>query len=569
MFNQVKWTWSNMESEHIITKIKNHALNRVEKYLACLSVRDQQVLINHVIRYYDYHYDLSLQDSEESNKYLNLIDFSFPIIFRYLYKDYSNVNGCPLIPSSYNSVKSVEDLLNICFKAGIMENYEDLLRSGILKYEAVSEKNIRLSYTNKYFSVERFERAQSVKYSHGIMKSMESEYEKGLPQLLPIIKKMEKLVYTWNENFIGYEADPDVDLFFIRNAQLDFLQATEWDGFSPSSKFGGIEYHFFLSALIAIESICIKHLQFVEVAMKKDPNLKKYNILPCLVDYEKLADSLSYILKTSQDVTERILNMFVFSEAKREYYNYIGIPIPPFIKVSSTQLLRSLTGGIYRPIDFMMSELKRQYPKDWERNTKEREALFREELYQYFKEDQFITINRSIDIIEAGKKVTDIDACIIDKKTKEIAFIQLKWQESIYESSRSFVSKRKNYLEKTVKWVHDIEDWINNSSEKRIADFLNLSPNFICKDKIKVFIIGRHNGNYSGDEKPSNNVAWCQWYHLTKIIESNFKKNITITKLFDLIQKENPYNQINESQSVEIKYGNYHIEVVCPPYNQI
>lgn len=214
----------------------------------------------------------------------------------------------------------------------------------------------------------------------------------------------------------------------------------------------------------------------------------------------------------------------------------------------------------------MLAELKRLYPKDWDRNTKERERLFRDELYKYFIDDRFITFNRSIDIVEAGKTITDIDACIIDKETNDIAFIQLKWQDSIYESTRSLISKRKNYVEKATKWVQDIEQWINKTSEKRIADFLQLSPQLVCKDKIKIFVIGRHNGNYSGDERPYNNAAWCQWYNLIRIIGVS-KEDITIPKLFDLIQKESPYNQQNEIKPSEIKYGNYCIEIVAPPYN--
>jgi hypothetical protein len=559
----------SMESVTIIKKIKDHALNRVKKYLSGLSIREQQLFINEVIRYYDQIYDSVLHKSHgNSDKDFNFIDFSLPIAFRYLYKDYNKVEGCPLTPSTPQSMQSVKTFLDICFKAGLMENYEELLRFGILKYELIREQNARLSYVNTHYSIERYEKTKTVKYSHAILNSLENEYIKGFSQLPRIIKKMEKLVYTWNYNFIGYDADPEVDLFFIGNAQLDFVQATEWDGFAPTSKFGGIEYHFFLEALIAIESICLKHLQFVEIATKKDPNLKKVNILPLVVDYDAFLDSLTYILGVSKETSENIFDKFIYDDKKKEYYSHIGAPVPLFMRISSTQLLRSFTGCIYRPIDFMLSELKRQNSKDWDRNTREREQLFRNELYKYFNDKRFITFDRSIDIFDNGRIITDIDACILDKETGDIAFIQLKWQDSIYESTRSFISKRKNYIEKSKKWVNDIEKWVSTVSEKRIADFLQLSPQLINKDKIKLFVIGRHNGNYSGDEKPYSNTAWCQWYNLLELIGMHTKEDITITKLFELIQKESPYNQKNELKTSEIRYGNYTVEIVAPPYNQ-
>lgn len=380
--------------------------------------------------------------------------------------------------------------------------------------------------------------------------------------------KMEKMVHLWNQNFIGYDANPEVDRFFIRNAQLDLAQATEWDGFPQNSKFGGIEYHYFLDALVAIESICLKHVQFVEVAMKKYPNLKKRNILPLILDYDSFLETLEYFLGVPSEIASKISDIFILDEQKKDYYKHVGAPIPLFIRVSSTQLLRSFTGCIYKPMEFILSEIKRQYSKDWDRNTKEREQLFRKELYEYFNEKKFITFDRSIDIYENGRIITDIDGCIFDKETNDIAFIQLKWQDSIYDSTRSFTSKKKNYIEKSTKWVEDIGNWVNNTSEKQIGDFLHLSPQLIKKEKIKFFVIGRHNGNFSGDEKPPKNAAWCQWYSLLEIFRAQANIGINIPKLFDLIQNESPYNQKFEFKTLGIRYGKYFVEVIAPPYNQ-
>ncbi|WP_427180011.1 hypothetical protein [Paenibacillus sp. TC-CSREp1] len=558
-----------MENLTIIKKIKDHALNRVKKYIAGLSIRQQQLFINEVVRYYDQIYDsVLLKGVRDSDRELNFIDFSFPIAFRYLYKEYNNIERFPLIPSTPQTIQSVKTFLNICFKAGLMESYEELLRIGVLKYEHIDEKNAHLSYVSKHYSIERYEKIKTVNYSHTILNSLGDEYFRAFTQLPRIVKKMERLVYTWNYNFIAYDADLEVDQFFILNAQLDFAQATEWDGFSQTSRFGNIEYQYFLDALLVIESISIKHLQFVEIAMKKDSSLEKVNILPLVLDYDVFLDSLTDFLDISTEIGEKILDTFIFDTEKKEYYSHIGAPSPLFTRISSTQLLRSFAGCIYRPIDFMFSELKRKYPKDWDRNTRDREQLFRNELYNYFDNDRFITFNKGIDIYENGRNITDIDACILDKETQEIAFIQLKWQDSIYESTRSLISKRKNYIEKATKWVNDIEQWVNNVPEKRIADFLQLSPQLINKDKIKFFVIGRHNGNFSGDEMPRDNAAWCQWYNLIEIIGKHEKEGITISKLFDLIQKESPFNKKNEIKNSKVTYGNYSVELISPTYNQ-
>jgi hypothetical protein len=553
----------------VVEKIKTHALRRVEKFVSSLTIREQQVYINEVVRYLDYLYDSVLDEQGKNRDYYNFIQFAFPVAFRYLYKNYDDVIGNPLIPSTEVSMEKVEGFLNICFKAGLMENIEELLRYDILTFTELGEKSVRLSYKRKYFSIERYEKNQSVKYSNAILRSLEEEYIKEIGKLPRVLKIMERLVFTWNKNFIGYDAHPEVDLFYIRNAQLDFIQAqTEWDGFQPNSKFGGVEYQYFLSALIAIESIALKHLQFVEVALKQYANLKKYNILPCVVDYQNILSTLAYILEAPIDVAELTLKTLMLNSENKESYFYINAPNPPFIKVSSTQLLRSYGGCIYRPIEFMLAELKRQYPKDWDRNTKEREQFFRDQLYSYFiPSERFIMINRSIDIYSNGKIITDIDACIVDKETCEIAFIQLKWQDSIYESTRSLVSKRKNYIEKTTQWVLDIQQWINNTDEKKIADYLQVSPRLINKKRIKLFVVGRHNGNYSGDDKPPQNATWCQWYKLIEVIEKCSVEGISIPHLFDMINDQSPYNRDNEYEPSNITYGNYSIELIAPPFN--
>ena len=110
-----------------------------------------------------------------------------------------------------------------------------------------------------------------------------------------------------------------------------------------------------------------------------------------------------------------------YDETKKDYYSKIGAVFPPFIKVSSQHYFCSYAGCLHRPVEYIHSELKRKYPADWNKSIQQSESLFRKDLYLLFNRDNFITMENNIVIKSESIIITDIDACIIDKNTKEIA----------------------------------------------------------------------------------------------------------------------------------------------------
>jgi len=289
--------------------------------------------------------------------------------------------------------------------------------------------------------------------------------------------------------------------------------------------------------------------------------LKIHNLLSIYRVESEIIDLISEINDISITEAKTIYNTLVLNFENLSVHSMEKSAAPSFIKLSDHQILRSLCGCLDRPFEFMLDELRQQYPKEWDINTNLREQEFRNELYSFFEPERFYRINRSVEIKENGKIITDIDACIADKVSGDIALIQLKWQDFTKNSNKSLYSKRKNYIEKTNAWIQTIRQWIENVSEKKIADCLGLNPKYIKKENIKLFVLGRFNGNYSGSKVPNQNVAWGQWYQIILIMRGLDSDKKNLTTLYEVLSEQNPYKIKPITRPLIYKYGQYTLKI--------
>jgi hypothetical protein len=197
------------------------------------------------------------------------------------------------------------------------------------------------------------------------------------------------------------------------------------------------------------------------------------------------------------------------------------LPLPPYIEISKDYYIRSYAGCLYEPISYLLFRLKKKFPKDWDSNIQRREERFRNDIYDLFPNEVYTKFRRNIVLKKNGVVITDIDACLYDKETGDILFIQLKWQDSIYDSFKSMTSKRKNYIDKVNEWIETMQDWIQTADVGLIANYLQMRPDMIDKQKIRLLIVGRYNGEYSSSGTAFRGVVYCQWFELQRILSIN------------------------------------------------
>ena len=66
-----------------------------------------------------------------------------------------------------------------------------------------------------------------------------------------------------------------------------------------------------------------------------------------------------------------------------------AVDIAPFLNINSGGFIHSIAGTLGSPFDFMLAELNRRYPKDWDHAVNEREGVFRKELNNLFSDERF------------------------------------------------------------------------------------------------------------------------------------------------------------------------------------
>lgn len=224
--------------------------------------------------------------------------------------------------------------------------------------------------------------------------------------------------------------------------------------------------------------------------------------------------------------------------------------------------LRSLFGDI-AAFQSLMYSLKSNHPKEWDRNTNYREQFFRSQIYSIFNDSRFICIDRPVVIKGTdGRTITDLDAVIIDKQSKQTALFQLKWQDPTNDTVFSLKSKAENYINSTRTWVNQVLHWIATSSNEEIARVLNVKKQYIHKETLFIFVMGRTHGNYSSENELSSasNVVYGQWYQFLKISTYLSQHDqLSLVNLFKIMTETVPNKtRIIERQTV-FKYDRYHI----------
>lgn len=502
--------------------------------------RSKQNLLCEAIKYIDFLFESDTTYSHSiSTKTANLIEYGIPSLMQISILEDKNIAVVPLIPSSLcmkNEIKQILDELEIY---GLIETCEKYVRAGMLKLKSIDNNQLQLVFTDKYHDLERMDRVNTVLYSNNILYSLMPYNIAMLDETIinSVLDRMNNLVYRWQENYIGYGADEKVDDYFIQNAVIDLIQDADWNCFEQKDKFGEIEYEVFVAAVLLLESISIKHVQFVYLALDKYPDLDKYNLLPVFETKQTICESLQYFLDIDERESLQILDVLSLKQNEIESLKDKYLPLPPFLEIAKDYFIRSYAGCLYEPISYLLFKLKMRFPKDWDKNIQKREIRFRQELYDLFPDELYIKMDRNI-VLKKGKKiVTDVDACLYDKIEGNILFVQLKWQDTIYDSFNSMLSKKKNYTEKVKEWIRTTQDWIRFADADTISNYLQVKPSLIDKKKIYLLVIGRYNANYSFSEDAFEGAEYCQWFELQRIMKDKADLTKDKFKFIDLLKE--------------------------------
>jgi hypothetical protein len=436
----------------------------------------------------------------------------------------------------------------------------DLERLGIVIIKDFFNKS-KICFRQKNHRIEFIE-SKFIQYYESIISSQiekDPRYKETLDNRERIKERMKHLCFVWNECFIGYDGDQEVENYFNDLAYLDSINDSEGDMYPNDAFFNNVSYGTFVNSIVDLRGYAIKHIYFVDVLKKDHPELLTENLFYLIKTKAELLKLIKENGALSEQQAEEVLNTLSLSSLNRKLFFDTQASCAPLIRVSERQYIHSCAGSLYRSFSFMLDNLTLLYPNACNSNRMKREAIFRQQLYEMMVE--FQCIDRQIVITKNGKRLTDIDATIIDRVTGEIGLFQLKWQDHTSLSPKSLISKSRNYTNEVAGWIEKITDWIDNSSEVEIASLLGVKAKFVDKSKIYLFALGREHGNYSGSEPNTPNCAWVQWYHFLNYILRVGRKGCRISNMHKDLKSESPHAVPLRHKKTVYKYGKYQFTI--------
>lgn len=549
----------------ILNRIKEEAVKDIAKLTEHWGIYEKYHFFLCAIGIFDKYFIDKISDLKDGQHYSfnhRLIDSGYSVLFELFYSvDFCNFQKIILKPLTQEDLNLYSKIICECGIIGWMRSLIEDVKVGYLKYSSLGN-NARLKFRDKYHWNEYIEGEYLLWYSEYVAYCQSEYYEKLNCQRPDIIAKMRANVSVWNEHFMCYTNDIEVEDYFNMQALLDAQQATEWDLFPPDAKFEGIDYGTIMQAIVDFAGYAIKHLTFADLLYSTDSNLIFENLILCAFTKEDIIHLIEQNQKINRYDAEKIFDLISLTPDNIKYYcDNVKAASAPFIKLSKDQYVRSIRGLLDRPFEFMLYNLHTKCSNDWDLNSKKREAIFRENIYDLFHNTCFICLNKPIVIrVDNARTLTDIDAVIIDKLTHEVALFQLKWQDPTTNSAYELKSKASNYNKAAQKWVQDIERWLQNCDSEKLSSVLGVKKKLIDINKIYIFVIGRKHGNYSGSTKPTDNCAWAQWYQfLYTVKQLEYHKTLTIGKLHNQLVSCNPFNSKIIESTNEFKYDKYRI----------
>jgi hypothetical protein len=292
------------------------------------------------------------------------------------------------------------------------------------------------------------------------------------------------------------------------------------------------------------------------------PALDPRNLLTITMPLKDMVTDIAAALEIELGAAEAIVDTLTLTTENKAAH--CGVPgdwvAPLFIEIGDRQLLRPLYGAFSNPFFFLLRELRRRYPADWDSAVNEREKVFRKEVYDLFPSDRFHRLDRTILVREHGKVITDIDAFVFDRHTKTAAVFQLKWQDFIGASLRKRRSQKSNLLHTGNLWVEQVSNWLSNVSHEDIASVVEInSDDMVNAIQFRLFVLGRNSAHFSGPESPDPRAVWGQWYQFVRIAVEEFDPENPIEGFYTTLRAKSPRSPLcqngmdNSTQTISVE----------------
>jgi len=568
-----------MENNPAITLLSQILNSEKKRLFDAINKDDIGLFLFELIRTLDF-FKLRFQHFPEDEFFAKLNEqyhFGWNILFSSFFKESYLQFPFPLIQSESDVREWADSFLQYAGRIGLSQQFIDYERAGLGRFVRNTDTDFTFQYASNSLGTREFYEKLSYGFIYELRgKAIESKF-------LQHIKDYDKIKQSLKVHLrepmggwlINYIPSQEMDDFYSRLGYFFLVQEQDYDDFSETDIFGGIPYKLYLDFIQEQIGVVIKHIDFCFALVNKNPKINLRDILTFVQSESHYVKTYSNWLNVTEDELKQIMSCVCLDFENSSYHlGMVAPPLPPMIRMSNSQIIRSTAGFKHKPCLFLQHELKRRFPRDYFKAVNDREERFRNELYSLItgnSPERFLTSPRSIEIKTASYK-TDIDAVIFDKTTKTLALFQLKWQDSFGNSMSERRSRISNLYPKSKEWIDKIVDWTKKYPEKTILNslgFNGLAPNENAINDIYIFVIARNHIHFTGVELDGQ-ASWASWYQFVEV-SGRVKMNIDnpLKKLYLGIRATYPElrNAFDKKLSLpdyEINFSKYKIQVKVP-----
>ncbi|NHZ91042.1 hypothetical protein F2P45_18765 [Massilia sp. CCM 8733] len=462
--------------------------------------------------------------------------------------------------------------LQILGALGMIEHGRRVAQSvlaGIGQIEQIGDNEFRIMLPEKVLDDEHYERAVVAHYSNQSRQFFSEIFKKKVAGKIQgeVEDALHELVYPWKEHFIGYGATPILDEYFFSVAYAELQVHDGFDSFNGEIEFGGIPYQTYLLALTFLVAIFIRHEQFAEALVRKNPTSKLENVLTITSDtpefLQNLVEALNHFGQPIQGYkrvglgdAQKIFAVLSVSRDNLALLENPGSAVPLLIQSSEQGFIRCLAGAQLSPVKFLLDSLRHRYPGDYDRNQQTREKSMQIGLARVLDGAiPNLICRENIKIKVDGKLLTDLDAVVIDGKAGIVFLCQLKYQE-LYGADLHAKRERTTRLkEQVVSWLGALDHWAKSVDDATMRATLGL-PKSLGNFSILRVVISRHYAYPLKDVALGDGTTyanWAQFYNAVELAKKDAGDSASLGVVFDkieeMIKPEQPHEHEVETRT--------------------
>jgi hypothetical protein len=539
---------------------------------------ERRVALLQVLRSFDHHFVTSTffpavtpEDEARCCRLTDLFAWGLNEALSIMWSDAVRKEGVPLFVTDQALKDWGDSLLCACGRVRLVEHVLELERLRLATISPVVDGAAHCILDCSGVGIEALERADCSVMPGLIARSQ--DHKRLLQELAArrpgVTERMRRLVKPFASHYIQYDTEPEVDEYYTDLAHAIAPRLFGWDAFPETAIFGGIPYRRYLDAVLMLVGFARKHIDFCMLLCEQNPAISLVDILALPGKWADTCRYLSYGLDLPVDGCEQILATTALTPENAGHHLLVPHAAPaPYYVIGSGSAVKLMAGCLDSPFQFMLREIRRRYPSDWDHSVDDREHVFRTYLIAAFS--SFNRIAFFGDSIRIGTDLgeTDIDALALDASAGVAALFQLKWQDPFGSSMRERESRKANFLKNGNAWVGKVCRWIGQQKMPQTLASIGVTREWIDGIKeTRLFVLGRHFSHFSGECAMDERAAWGTWPQVLRLLETPARGRSPLTIIHDLLKSDSPHKRLPEEiGEQEIKIEG--LKVVIRPKKQ-